>query len=228
MRSISSALSEISFFRELDPVEIERLAAITLSQTLARKSNIFMEGEERKAVFYICRGIIKVYKIDRDGNEQIVNFLKEGELFPHTGFFDQAPYPATAEVMETAELLVIPISAFERVMIENPTIAIKVMRVMGGKIRELQSKLQDFAVHDVNRRIIATLLRLAKEHGEQSGRSIAILLPLTHLDVAKMAGTTRETVNRLFNQLKKDHILAIERKMIVILDPAALQTFLNQ
>lgn len=223
MNQLLPILRNIPTFRELDEQEFEKLATITIKHSFQRKANVFMQGEPRHAVFFACKGIIKIYKIDMNGNEQIVSFQKKGDMFPHTGFFDQTPYPATAEVVEPTELIVIPLKQFEQLMMETPTIAVKVMRVMGEKIRELQSKLQEFVAHDVNHRVVSFLLRLAKEHGTSEKGHIQIDLPLTHQEFANMVGTTRETVNRVFNQLKKDEIIAMNRKKIMILDVDALE-----
>lgn len=224
---MQSILRTIPLFRELDEQEFEKIQNIAILHTYQRKANVFMEGEERTAVYFIQSGIIKVYKTDVNGNEQIVNFLKKGDMFPHVGFFDKSPYPATAEVVETAELCAIPIKAFEQTLLEVPSISIKVMRVLGSKILELQSKLQAFSVHDVNYRIIAALLRIANEHGKRVDNEIHIELPLTHQEFANMVGSTRETVNRLFNQLKKEEIVRVDRKRITILDMNRLETFLD-
>jgi CRP/FNR family transcriptional regulator len=224
---VQSILRTIPLFRELDEQEFEKIQNIAILHTYQRKANVFMEGEERTAVYFIQSGIIKVYKTDVNGNEQIVNFLKKGDMFPHVGFFDKSPYPATAEVVETAELCAIPIKAFEQTLLEVPSISIKVMRVLGSKILELQSKLQAFSVHDVNYRIIAALLRIANEHGKRVDNEIHIELPLTHQEFANMVGSTRETVNRLFNQLKKEEIVRVDRKRITILDMNRLETFLD-
>ena len=220
-------LRKIPLFRELDEREFEKILQIAIPHTYQRKANVFMEGEARTAVFFIQEGIIKIYKTDINGNEQIVNFLKKGDMFPHVGFFDQSPYPATAEVVEAAELIAIPIQLFEQTLLEVPSISIKVMRVLGSKILELQHKLQAFSVHDINYRIISILLRIAHEHGKKNGNTIQIDIPLTHQEFANLVGSTRETVNRLFNQLKKDEMISIDRKRITILDVEALEAFLE-
>ncbi len=222
-----SILRNIPLFRELDEQEFEKIQNIAIHHTYQRKANVFMEGEKRTAVFFIQDGIIKIYKTDINGNEQIVNFLKKGDMFPHVGFFDKSPYPATAEVVEPAELFVIPINSFEQTILEVPSIAIKVMRVLGTKILELQQKLQTFSVHDVNYRIISSILRIAEEYGKQVGDEIHIELSLTHQEFANMVGSTRETVSRLFNQLKKEEIIRVDRKRITILDREALEEFLE-
>lgn len=226
MSSTTAFLKQIPLFVELDEGELNHLAGISISRAYRKNANVFMEGDQKQAVFFIHKGIIKIYKIDSEGNEQIVTFLKEGEMFPHTGFFDDSPYPATATVVEPAELFVIPIQSFEQLMLSVPTIAIKVMRVMGAKIREFQNKLQAFVTQDVNRRIISFLVRMADEHGVRSGTELRIDIPMTHQEFANMVGTTRETVNRVMNNLKKEAIIDMNRQGIVIYDYKRLRSMM--
>jgi CRP/FNR family transcriptional regulator, cyclic AMP receptor protein len=223
MSATTSFLKQIPLFIELDEKELTHLAGISIARTYRKNANVFMEGDPRQAVFFIHKGIIKIYKIDSDGNEQIVTFLKEGEMFPHTGFFDSSPYPATSTVVEAAELFVIPIKDFEQLMLDMPTIAIKVMRVMSEKIREFQAKLQTFVTQDVNRRIVSFLVRMADNQGVKFEDGVKIGIPMTHQEFANMVGTTRETVNRVMNNLKKDGIIEMNRQGIIIYDYARLR-----
>lgn len=223
MSSTAMFLKKIPLFIELDEGELAKLSEISITRSYRKNANVFMEGDPRQAVFFIHKGIIKIYKIDSDGNEQIVTFLKEGEMFPHTGFFDSSPYPATSTVVEPAELFVIPIQAFEQLMFDMPTIAIKVMRVMSEKIREFQSKLQAFVTQDVNRRIVSFLVRMADNQGVRKDGGVTIDIPMTHQEFANMVGTTRETVNRVMNNLKKEGIIEMNRQGIEIYDEKRLR-----
>lgn len=223
MHDLGTDLRKIPIFSELDTAEISKIGISTTYQTYPRKTRVFMEGEQRTAVYFIRKGVIKVYKIDINGNEQIINFLTQGDMFPHVGFFEQTPYPATAEAVSDAELLVIPIKAFEQAILEMPTIAIKVMRVMGAKIKDLQSKLQTLGVQEAHVRIVSFLLRLANEHGKETADGIDIDLGLTHQEIASMANTTRETVTRVLTQLKKRQLLTMDRRKIRIIDAEALK-----
>lgn len=122
-------------------------------------------------------------------------------------------------------LLAIPVRSFEQLMMKTPSIAIKVMRVLGEKIRELQEKLQDITGHDVQDRGILFLLNLAENYGKvkNGDGAVHIDVPMTHQEVANAIGTTRETVNRLFNQLRKDGILESNRHGMIIYDMEDLQ-----
>lgn len=220
---ISQFLLQVPLFQDLNQHEIERIEEITISRFIPKKGIIFAEGEMKEAVFFIMDGLVKTYKTDENGHEQIVSFLKTGDMFPHTGFFHLHPYPATAEAIIETNLLAIPVQTFEQLMLGNPEIAIKMMRVMGAKIRELQEKLQVLTGQDVRNRVISFLIMLADQHGVAKDNKITINLPMTHQEFANSVGTTRETINRLLNQLDKDGILKTERNRIVIFDMDVLK-----
>jgi len=210
-------------FQDLSEEEMKRVEAITVPRSVRKKGIVFTEGDDKEAIFFIRKGLVKTFKTDEDGHEQIVSYLKAGDLFPHTGLFDPSPYPATAEALVDTQLLAIPVRSFERLVMSTPAIALKMMRVMGDKIRELQEKLQVLSGQDVRNRALSFLLNLAEQHGERRESGIVINLPMTHQEFASSVGTSRETINRLLNQWSKDNLLKASRNRIVIMDLEALK-----
>ncbi len=218
MNKRASIKEIVPLFKDLSPQELETVEQITISRFYRKKSLIFSEGSEKEAVYFIQDGLIKTYKTDENGNEQIVSLLRSGDMFPHVGFFNTEPYPATAEALVDTHLIAIPVRSFEHLLISTPTIAIKVMAVMGNKIRELQVKLQELTGQDVQYRFLSFLLQLVEKDGKAEGESIHIKLPMTHQEFANSIGTTRETVTRLMNQLRKAKVIENDRSEIVILN----------
>lgn len=214
-------------FNELTDKELEHVATIANRHVFSKRQYIFMEGEEREAVYFIQHGTVKIFKINESGNEQIINILQEGEMFPHIGFFDTAiPYPATAEVIEKAELLVIRIEDFDHLLIRQPAIALKVMKMMGRELVMLQQRVQELISQDVGHRLIRVLLRLAHESGKTEKNGIRINIPITNQDFANIVGSSRETVNRLLNGLKKEKLVESDRHGFLIYDIQKLKNHL--
>ena len=214
---------ELMLFQDLNNEELMQVNEIASARLVAKKFTIFNEGSHKEAVYFIQEGLVKTYKTDENGHEQIVSFLKAGDMFPHTGLFNASPYPATAESIVETTLIIIPIALFEGLVMRMPSIAIKMMRVMGDKIKELQEKLQMLSEQDVKHRILSFLLLLAEQHGQSKANIITINLPVTHQEFANCVGTTRESVNRLLNQLSKDSLIEVERNRIIVKDLEALK-----
>src|SRR5699024_11372541 len=92
-------------------------------------------------VYFVQYGKVKIYKTNYDGSEQIINILQRDDMFPHQGFFRQGNYPANAEIMEDAKLVNIPILSFENFLLTNSKIYIKIIRLLGEVIIDLQQIL---------------------------------------------------------------------------------------
>lgn len=221
-------LKNVPFFRELSREELDEIRDIAIHRSYRRRAVVFVEGGDKEAVYFIRQGLVKTYKTDENGHEQIISFLGAGDMFPHTGLFNSHPYPATAETLTHAALLAIPVREFERLLVRRPEIAVKVLRVMSGKIEELQMKLQHITGNEVQDRAIRFLLNLAGRHGRETEEGIAIRMPLTNREFASAIGTSRETVNRILNQLRKQDILEADRSGYLIKDYDALVALSRQ
>jgi CRP/FNR family cyclic AMP-dependent transcriptional regulator len=219
IEEIKRVLSEFSLFRELNDYELTKITDIATARDWKKQSHVFLQGDPLENVYFIYDGKIKVYKSDINGREQIVAIMKKGEMFPHVGFFRKGAYPAYAEVLEPSTLIAIPISKFENVLIENPELCIKVFRVLGEKIVDLQNRLEEQILNNTYEQIIKLLIRLGQKHGKElaDGR-ILLKAEFTNKDLANMIGTTRETISRTLTKMKKDELIEVDEKGDMLLE----------
>ena len=85
----------------------------------------------------------------------------------------------------------------------------------GGRLRDAQGRLRDFAGERVEQRLAGTLLMLCSKLGPD--------LPFAQQEIANMTGTTSETTSRVLSQLKDRGIIHSGRSKIVILDELKLR-----
>lgn len=223
IEEIKRVLAEFSLFRELDDRELTKVTEIAIAREWKKHSHVFLQGDPLENVYFIYDGKIKIYKSDANGKEQIVNIMKKGEMFPHVGFFRKGDYPAFAEVLEPSTLIAVPISRFENVLIENPELSIKVFKVLGEKIVDLQNRLEEQILNNTYEQIIKLLIRLAQKDGKKlEDGKIWLKAEFTNRDLANMIGTTRETISRTLTKMKKDHLLEEDDEGNMILDPDQL------
>ncbi|MFV8827719.1 Crp/Fnr family transcriptional regulator [Alkalihalobacterium sp. APHAB7] len=210
---MKTLLKNVTLFKELSDQELDPVIEIALPREFREREILFMQGEPLDRVFFIHKGKVKIYKTDVSGKEQIVSILQNGDMFPHAGFFRTGNYPAHAEVMEDATLLVIPIIEFERLLLTRPDICMKLFRVMGEKIIDLQNRLDEQIFHNTYEQILMLFLRLSKMHGQNYNDGLVKLtIHFTNQELANMIGTTRETVNRTVTKLKKNNIVQMGPK----------------
>jgi CRP/FNR family transcriptional regulator len=220
-------LKRVPLFSGLTDNDLEKIARNTVLRHYRRNSTVFVEGERVHTFYFIQSGIVKVTKVDDNGNEQVICLLKKEDMFPHVGFFGNSPYCGTAITVTDSQLLAIPTDDFDRLLDSNPLIAKSVMKMMDKRLLYMKKRLQEVISGDVQRKVVITLLRLVEEYGIRREDGVFVSIPLTHQDFANMLGMSRESVTRVLNQLKKDQLLDINRKGILIYNLDALQLTLS-
>ena len=228
IEEVIKVLSEFTLFKELNNYELGKISDIAITREWKKQSHIFLQGDPLENVYFIYDGKIKIYKSDINGKEQIVTIAKKGDMFPHVGFFRKGEYPAYAEVLEQSTLIAIPISKFESVLIENPELCIKVFKVLGEKIVDLQNRLEEQILNNTYEQIIKLLIRLAQKYGkEQEDGTILLKSEFTNKDLASMIGTTRETISRTLTKMKKDELIEVDDHGHMLLDIEVLMEEIN-
>lgn len=224
MKSIPSLLQEVHLFKELTEHELASIAGLAQKREYREKMLVFMQGEPLKCVYFIASGLVKTYKTDLQGKEQIVAVLQAGDMFPHAGFFRKGDYPAHAEIVKDATLIAIPIMEFEHLLLQNPKICIKLFRVMGERIVDLQNRLEEQVLHNTYEQIVMLLLRLSQTHGTKTNNEyIQLNTHFTNRELANMIGTSRETVSRTLTRLKKKGSLLIDQKGYFLINTVVLE-----
>ncbi|MFC3040595.1 Crp/Fnr family transcriptional regulator [Virgibacillus xinjiangensis] len=222
--SAKELLKHFTLFKGLSDSEMEPIVDFSHNRLYRRGTHIFMHGDPLTNVYFIYQGKIKIYKTDLHGKEQIVNVLEAGDMFPHLGFFRKGDYPAHAQVIEDAVLLYIPIESFENFLLTHPETSVKLLRVLGDRIVDLQSRLEEQILHNTYEQIILLLLRLAKNNGtELDGGDVKITTQFTNRELANMIGSSRETVSRTLTQLKKKNLLSTDKSGYFLIDTEALE-----
>jgi CRP-like cAMP-binding protein len=200
-------LTEIPFFKDLSKEEMVLVKEVAQPRLYKQKRYVFMAGDKLDRVFFIHHGKVKIYKTDLAGKEYIISILEPGDMFPNVGFFKQGNFLANAEVLEDASLIVIPIKDFETLLISYPKLCIKFFKILGEGIDELEERLEARIFHNTHEQIILLLIRLCQSNGEKTEKGFKLKTKFTNSDLAKMIGTSRESVSRTLNLLKrKDHI----------------------
>lgn len=209
-------IRSVDFFHDLPESLLQSIQAKLVERHYQRGDYLFMEGEDRQSVFFVRRGLVKVFKVDEEGRELIVNILGAGQLFPHVGLFEDYPYPGTAEALAPCTILVMRIDDFTAFADANPAAMHKLMRVLEHRIKQLQKKLRELALLNAQERVEALLRHFIEEHGTPHTDGIHLRLPVTHSEMAQMIGIRRESVNRIWNQLRKDGVLQGDKDVWVV------------
>lgn len=211
-------LRRVPIFGALNEDCLQRVASIMVEKSYSRKSIVFHEGDHGDTLYIIKGGRVKIAKVAIDGREKTLTILQPGDFFGEMAIFDNMPRSATAEAIDSdVRLFGLNKKDFERLIHEFPSIALRIMKDLTRRIRQINQQVEDLAFKDVHGRVSSTLFQLLETEEEISGQTLT-RLRMTHQDLANMVGSSRETVTRALNRLQNEGIIAISHQQIQILD----------
>ena len=206
-------LASIPMFSDLHDDELQTIESHAASKSYPKNSIIINEGDNTNSLYIILSGKVKAFLSNEDGKEVILIMLKEGDYFGELSILDSAPRSASIMTMESCKFSIISKENFDKVMDKHPDIARKIVGELTRTIRRLTDSVRNLALMDVYGRVARTLLDMAEE--DKDGNKI-IDQKLTHQDIAKMIGSSREMVSRIMKDLQKGGYITPESKRIII------------
>lgn len=215
------------FFNELSKENQELLLSIGLEINLKSGTYLFYEGDYPENVYLIRSGKVRLSKMNADGREFSVHLKQKDELVGEVGLFNDMSISVTAELMEDAKLIKFERPALEAVFRENGEIAVAFMKWFARHTQSTQAKFRDLILCGKTGAFYSTLIRFSNSYGVKTDDGILINVQLTNQDIANYIGTTRESINRMLNDLKKDKIIAVEKGYITIKDLKFLKNYLH-
>lgn len=208
MKDWQEHLQGMPFFQGLTAEELEPVVTMSRVRTLKDKEILFLEGDPKTGVFILGEGTVLISKLTESGEESLINVLGEGEIFPHTGFFDNSPFPGTATAKKDVTVLAIPIDGFENLIKSHPELAFRMIQVMNKKIIYFQRKLNEILSLNVEARLKAALAHLQEVHGDT--------IRLTHQELGNIIGSTRETISRQLKKWEREDLVEVKKDRILL------------
>ncbi|RSK27948.1 Crp/Fnr family transcriptional regulator [Bacillus sp. HMF5848] len=184
---------------------------------LRKGKYIFQEGMDAHEVYIIRKGRVQISKITNDGKELCLRICQRDDIFGElTLFTDNPKYLLNSKVIEDGEAAVIYKENLERLLFENSQFAFEFMKWMSDHFRKTQTKFRDLLLMGKKGALYSTLIRLSNSYGTKKPDGIHINIPLTNQELANFCGTTRESINRMLNELRRNNILSINQGKITI------------
>jgi len=220
---LTHALSRVWIFQGLSEEELARLSALAQTKVYKPRETIVEKGAPASEFFVLLRGRAKVAAPGADGSHAAINVMGPGEVFGEIAILDGQPRSATVSTLEECELAIVSKAAFNDLLATSTSIAVKLLNVLAGRVRELTTRIEDRAFLDVPARLAKQLLWLAANHGVESGPAVRIDLRLSQQELGDLIGATRESVNKQLREWTRSGIVKQERDCIDIFDLDALR-----
>ena len=223
----AAVLGKTGLLGSLTAPELHSLAARTTRRHFTAGELLFSEGERCNGLHIIARGKVRIFKTSREGREQVLAVNGPGESIAELPVFDGGTYPASAVAIDQVEILFISRRDFNAHCMEHPEIALKVLEVVGGRLRRLVGIIEELSFTTVRQRLISALLRMAQAEGKQTSRGLEFQLPASHQEMANQLGTVRELISRNLMRLQAEGLLDVNGRDIVVRDLAGMRSLLE-
>lgn len=210
-------------FRFLTGKAGDQVSLMGVEIRYGRGARIFGEGEASQHIFILRTGRVKLSIASPNGKTLVLRLAEGGEVLGLAAALNKSRYEATAETLEPCSVMAIRANDFLNFLATDPEAAMEVTYCM---LREYQIALNGvcrLALPATVAGRLATLLLGWLRWCPSTGKRNAFTMTLTHDEIAGMTGTSRETVSRVFHQLRQERIISIQGSSFTVLRPEALE-----
>lgn len=215
---ILEVLKKIPIFEGLPEEDLQKLREISRHKKLERGEILFAQGEEATGFYVVIKGRIKIYRLSSRGRQQILHVFGPGEAFAEAALFSGSRYPAWAEALTPAAVLLFPRKAFLELVRKRPELALNMLALQALRLRKLAGMVEALSLKEVPERLAGYLLYLREAKGRPEFE-----LEIPKGELAALLGTVPETLSRVLNRLSEEGLIEVFGKQIRILDEEGLR-----
>ena len=220
-------LKGVSIFSGLSEQEFAFLTSHLLQRKYAVGELIFGEGDPCAGLYVVQSGNVRIFKSSAGGREQVLSIDGPGSSIAELPVFDGGNYPASATAVDDATLLFVSKQDFQALCLAHPQVALKVLRVVGARLRRLVGIIEELSFTTVRHRLASFLLRLAQKEGKRTPEGVEIIMPVSNQELASQIGTVRELVSRNLSRLQAEGMIKIDGRSVVVRNLKALEAELQ-
>lgn len=237
-------LANNPWFAALPPADIEKLVLLCKVKNLKRGEQLLAKNAPAQGLFCVLTGKIKVSNVNQNGKELVLTWLSPGTWFGEISLFDGLPRTHDSFAETDSSLLMLPAAAFQQLLVEHPELYPHFIRQLCQRIRTLFSLLDETTGLGLKQRLAKRLLTLSKGWGgivnSQSANSTIVQkslllnasidtaskdeeITISQESLASMLNSSRQTINKLLQELKHEQLIDIRYGKIVLLNPQELK-----
>jgi CRP/FNR family transcriptional regulator len=216
--SRNQVFAQIALFAGLSPGEIEIMSRKAVDRRYAPGESLFYEGDACTGLYVLASGSVKIVKTAPSGREIMLAVETAPSSVAEVPVFDGGAYPASATAIDEVHAWHLGKAEFQQVCREHPEVALKVLAVVGRRLRQLVGVVERVTFGSVRQRLARALLEFSAQAGQA-----AFPLPVTHEEIAQRLGTVREVISRNLSRFQAERLLKVQRREIEIMDRAGLE-----
>ncbi|MGB0887225.1 MAG: Crp/Fnr family transcriptional regulator [Vicingaceae bacterium] len=210
-------LENFNLFKTLSAIEKIKMSTKVKHNKMRKNDYIYFPEDPSSSIFFLKRGRVKIGSYSDSGKEIIKAILNPGEIFGELSLVGQEKRKDFAIALDNNIVVCsLGMKEMETMIEKNPMIGIKVTKLIGFRLEKIERRFESLVFKDARTRIIDFIVDLGREKGKEIGKEILVKHNLTHMDMANLTATSRQTVTTVLNELKEQHLLHLERNQFLI------------
>ena len=222
-----SVLKQVPIFSGLSEQEFAFLGPRLVQRQFQAGELVFSEGDVCAGLYVVQAGNVRIFKSSVGGREQVLTIEGPGSSIAELPVFDGGNYPASAQAITDCSLVFFARQDFQALCLQHPQVALKVLRVVGARLRRLVGIIEELSFTTVRHRLIALLVRLGKAEGTRNGDAVTLTLPVNNSELAAQIGTVRELVSRNLSRLQAEGLVVVNGRKLEIFSLKRLEAELE-
>ncbi len=216
-------LKKINLFKEMTSEDMGKIERATRMESVKKKTPIFFPGDPSQQVYLLKEGRVKLSRISEEGREVTIALLEPGEIFGELEVLGDAPRDTLAEALDDSKICVVSKKIFLEMVSSKPDFSFRLTKLIGFRMRKIESRVEDLVFRDVPARLAHLLLELAKDYGQKTEQGLLLKIKITHQEIANLIGSIRETVSAVLGDFKREGWISFEGRQITLLRPDLLE-----
>jgi len=212
-------LENFNLFKTLSAFELVKMSTKVKHNKVKKDEYIYFPEDPSSSIFFLKKGRVKIGSYSDSGKEIIKAILNPGEIFGELSLVGQEKRNDFAIALDKDIIVCsLGISDMEKMIEANPLIGIKVTKLIGFRLQNIERRFESLVFKDARTRIVDFIIDLGKDIGKEIGKEILVKHNLTHMDMANLTATSRQTVTTVLNELKDQNLIHLERNQFLIRD----------
>jgi CRP/FNR family transcriptional regulator len=219
---VAALLARVPAFEQLGPAELRAVAAVAVPRSFTAGEAVFREGDASNTCYIVRDGHARAIREHGDGRQITLATFGPDDIFGELAMFDDELRSATVEAIDDLEVLAILGNDMRRLMAEHAEIAVKLAISLVRRLRNANERLARQSFQTVQSRVAAVLGQLVEQAIAEGAGPRDVQITATQADLAKLAGSSRESASRFLAVLERAGVISQGRGRLTVHDPDAL------
>jgi CRP/FNR family transcriptional regulator, cyclic AMP receptor protein len=200
------------------PNKLEEFKVAHQSLSVKKGEYIFYSQKKTDNIFYILKGRVLLGTYTDSNQEVPTTIIQKGDIFGQISVISGTQRDDYAYVSDTVELCAMSMDDLKNLLLDQSQVNVLMMKMMGSRMHEMELRLQSLMFKDSKTRIIDFIIKSVEKNGQRMGYEWLVRAFSTHMEVANITATSRQTVTMVMNELRNDNIIHFDRKRLLIRD----------